>query len=275
MSKLVLFGFILVALLAVLLGSGYFATQQVDALYREALDVDAATQALRSDEMLQRATTLRNDLQKEGAWEALFTDEQMNGWLADDMVRNHPDLLPAEVTDPRVTISPEAITLYFRYQGESFSTVLSVSFDVYLAEENVIGLRLDSARAGALPVPMSQVIEYIQEAAVAMELKIEWKQSDGDPVALITIPPQRDDGNQLLRIEQLRLDEGKIYIAGRIDPTAANRSAGESGHVQPYPLDQSAARVNNQRRSPSLARTSVTRPVSRLPAKSMTHSSSD
>ena len=275
MNKLVLFGFILVASLAVLLGSGYFATQQVDALYREALDVDAATQALRSDEMLLRATTLRNDLQKEGAWAALFTDEQMNGWLADDMLRNHPDLLPAEVTDPRVTISPEAITLYFRYQGESFSTVLSVSFDVYLAEENVIGLRLDSARAGALPVPMSQVIEYIQEAAVAMELKIEWKQSDGDPVALITIPPQRDDGNQLLRIEQLHLDEGKIYIAGRIDPADANRSAGESGHVQPYPLDQSAARVNNQRRSPSLARASITRPVSRSPAKSTTHSSSD
>ena len=33
MSKLVLLGFILVLLLAVLLGSGYFATQHVDASY--------------------------------------------------------------------------------------------------------------------------------------------------------------------------------------------------------------------------------------------------
>jgi uncharacterized protein YpmS len=240
MSKLVIFGFILVVLLAVLLGSGYFATQQVDASYRAALEVDDATQAVRSDEMLQRATALRNDLRKEGTWAALFTDEQMNGWLAVDMVRNHPDLLPGEVSDPRVTISPEAVTLYFRYQGESFSTVFSVEFDAYLAEENVIGLRLAGARAGKLPVPMNQVIEYMQEAAAQMDLKIEWKQSDGDPVALLTIPPQRDDGNQLMRIEQLRLDEGKIYVAGRIEPADLDRSSGEAGRVQPYPLNQSA-----------------------------------
>ena len=94
-------------------------------------------------------------------------------------------------------------------------------------------------------------------------------------VALLTIPPQHDDGNQLLRIEQLRLDEGRIYVAGRIEPATANRSSGEDGRVQPFGWNQSAARVSDQPSLPSLARANVTRPVSRPPATSTTISSSD
>src|SRR5688572_28758959 len=67
----------------------YRASQQVPDFYREAIIADSQRQAAASKEMLRTATALVNDAQQEGEWEAEFTEEQINGWLAVDLVENH------------------------------------------------------------------------------------------------------------------------------------------------------------------------------------------
>ena len=85
------------------------------AFYRKAMDIDRAVLGKGSDRMLQQTTALASAVQKAGHWEALFTAEQINGWLAVDMVRNHPHTLPPELHDPRVAIDPERITVACRF----------------------------------------------------------------------------------------------------------------------------------------------------------------
>lgn len=192
----------------------YGASQQVPEFYRQALETDPARRREASDAMLQRATALANDVKKEGRWQGLFTAEQINGWLAVDLVENHPDLLPGDISDPRVAIEPEGLTVAFRFQRGKINTVLSLSADAYLTEPNVAALRIRKARAGMLPLPLEKVLEYISKAAKRLELKLEWRQADGDPVALISIPPPRDEEDRLVQIETLRLGKGEVYVSG-------------------------------------------------------------
>jgi len=192
----------------------YRASQHVPEFYQEALKTDARVQQDASEEMVRQATALASEVDKEGQWEAVFTAEQINGWLAVDMVRNHADLLPEVLSDPRVAIEPEQLRIACRLDQGSWTSVVSLAVDAYLAEPNVVALRIREARAGALPLPLEGILKRISEEASQMNVQIRWRQADGDPVVEVSIPPPRDADDKAIRIETLRLGEGSVYVSG-------------------------------------------------------------
>jgi len=190
----------------------YLALRYEPAFYRKALTADPEALEKASDRMLQKTAALAGALKKKGHWEALFTAEQINGWLAVDLVKNHPDVLPSALRDPRVAIGPRCVTLACRFQRGGVDGVLSLTVEPYVPEPNVIALRIVSARVGLLPAPRGQVIEQLAKAAQAMHIGIQWRRSGGDPVALLTMAP--GDVEPPYRIESLRLGDGEIFLAG-------------------------------------------------------------
>ena len=217
--RLLLVIFIAVLLVALLvLLCLYLAAQYEPAFYREALEADPAEQEKASDQMLQQATALASALKKEGRWEAVITAEQINGWLAVDMVKNHPNALPPTLRDPRVTIGPSAITVACRFEQSGQSSVVSLTVEPYMSEPNVLALRIVKARAGLLPMPLDKIFDRLSQAARDMRLHLEWRQAGGHPVALLTLPAAEDNGRQV-RIETLRLGDGEVYLAGSTEKT--------------------------------------------------------
>jgi uncharacterized protein YpmS len=198
------------AAIAIVLLGLYLAAQYEPAFYREAVEVDPAAQQEASDKMLQQTTALASAVRKRGQWEALFTAEQINGWLAVDLVKNHPNALPPGFSDPRVAIDSKQITIACRFEQNGYSSVLSLTVEPYVPKPNVIAMRIVKARAGLLPMPLGQVIDRIEKAAHDMHFRLQWRRT-GDPVAMFSLPSGDD---QSLQIESLRLGEGEIYVAG-------------------------------------------------------------
>ena len=196
----------------------YRATQQAPEFYRQALAAPHPRQDEASEELIEQAATLANQAQRQGRWDALFTAEQINGWLAVDLERNYADSLPPGVSEPRIHISPEGATLACRWQEGQLSTVFSLTAEVYAAEPNVLGLRIENARAGKLPVPLDRVLEVVTQAAAELDWLIEWRQIDGDPTALITIPPPEGHDDSAIWIEALELRDGAVYLSGHTLP---------------------------------------------------------
>lgn len=205
-------GAVLVVLL--MLGGIYWAAQQAPQFYEETLHADPAKQAAASDAMLQQATALVSDVKNKDQWRTLFTAEQINGWLAVDLPKNHADSLPAGVSDPRVHIQADELTLACRYEGGGMKTVLSLTVDIYLARPNVIAVRIKKARAGRLPLPLDKVLDTITQAAQRLDVPLEWQQEASDPIALFSIPPQRGGKGKHIRVESLSLGDSEIYLAG-------------------------------------------------------------
>ncbi len=216
-----LFRVLIFSLLAIVLVLGglvlwaYFASQREPEFYQRALKIQPQTLAVASDQMLRQATELYSEVQTERRWDAVFTAEQINGWLAVDLERNHPNTLPKEVSDPRVAISPDGVVLACRYESDSIATVFSLRVDVYLAKPNVVALRFKHARAGSLPLPLNRVLEGVSEAALKLNLPLHWQQAEGDPVALVEIPPPVDEHDASICVESLQLRDGALYLAGK------------------------------------------------------------
>jgi hypothetical protein len=199
-------------LLALVLLGLYLATRYEPTFYREAMQIDPAALDKASDRMVQQATALANAVRNEGHWEALFTAEQINGWLAVDMVKNHSKVLPPTLHNPRVAIDSKQLVIACRFQDAGIDTVLSLAVEPYVTKLNVVHLRIIKARAGLLPMPLGPVLEHLSRAARDLHIHLQWRRSGGDPVAVLSLPAA--DDRQPVQVESIRLGDGEIYIAG-------------------------------------------------------------
>lgn len=192
----------------------YSGMHHVPAFYREAVAADPHEEEAASKVMLQQTAQLANAFQRKGEWESLFTAKQVNGWLAVDLVRNHPQALPPIFRNPRVEITADHVTVAGLLKTDHYWSVVSLTVEPSLPEPNVLALRLRNARAGLLPVPQRKILDALTQLAKQLHWRLEWRQADGDPVALLTLPTDPEGKGRCVRLETLRLGAGEIYLAG-------------------------------------------------------------
>jgi hypothetical protein len=223
-KRIAVFGVMAMLLLAFgFAGGAYWAYRQVPEFYEESLQVDEQTQREANDELLAQATALASAARQHGKWSAAFTAEQINGWLAIDLPENYPGLLPGEVSAPRVKIAPGRATVACRYDDGKVSTVVSLDVEGSMPEPSVLALKIHKMRAGAIPLPLSKVLDGVAEAAASIDLPLEWRKSGGAPTAIIHLPPTVGDKGTQYILESLELQDGKLILAGHTAPS--NNSA--------------------------------------------------
>lgn len=223
-SKILKFAAILLGALAVLLVlamlGAWQASQHEEEWYVEATtDVEPVVQeqlAEAGDELERQALNLRNEARHRGIWEAVFTDDQVNGWLAFDLKEKFPGKLPSTVRDPRVKFDANDAKVAFRVKTSKVDSVVVVAVDVYLTEQpNEVAVRLHDARAGLLPLPKKRVIDTVNKAARKANVRVTWAQNEGDPVALFVVPEQIKQIEGRLELEAVEVRDGEIYFTGR------------------------------------------------------------
>jgi hypothetical protein len=192
----------------------YEAVQDVRPFYREAMAVQPSVLREAGQELNSRAAALVNEVQRDEPWQAHFTEDQLNGWLAFDLPEKHAHLIPHDIADPRVSIEDQQLKLGVRYMGERIKTVLSVDVEPYLAEPNVVGLRILSANAGTLPVPLGEVTERMTRAAVRFGIPLTWIQESETPTALVTLRVKSRRSGRSLQLDALEVGPGAIMLRG-------------------------------------------------------------
>ncbi len=192
----------------------YRASQHVPEFYRRALEVDKAAQAEAADRMERLTFEMSGDLQRPRHWQMVFTADEINGWLAVELPKKFPALLPPAMQDPRVAISPQGIVLACRYQQDRLQSVLSLAIVPYVPQSDVLALRIGQPRAGLLPLPMDKVLSGVSQAVKETDLDVQWQQAGGDPVLRITLPSIPGKHRKRVRIESLQLRDGELCVEG-------------------------------------------------------------
>jgi hypothetical protein len=212
--------------LLVILGGAYYATRQVRPFYEQAIQIKPEVLERGSRELESRATALLSDARRAGEWHAVFTAEQINGWLAlqlDEFHQSEP--LSDRIRDPRVAISPELLTMGFRTSSGGVESVVSVDANVSLTDEGAVAIQLKSVRAGALPLPVMQLADEIAAACQRMSLPVRWMQQAGKPVAIVELDTDETTSRRKFSIDELKLGDGELYVAGHTTLTDPGRVA--------------------------------------------------
>ncbi len=208
----------LVGFFVVLVGVVFFlyqSAQRIPDFYQAALEIDVEKYEAAGDEFESQVLKLQNDLQVEGRWEAEFTQEQINGWLATDMPKKFPDTLPRNVRDPRVAITSGKIKLAFKFESSRFSGIVVCEGDVYCTDQsNQLAIRIDDVRAGVVSLPISKWLDEVSDGISRSGFSMQWTEEDGKPVALVTLPSDTIGGGDVI-VESIELLEGKVRLKGQ------------------------------------------------------------
>lgn len=150
-------------------------------------------------------------------WNIIFTQDQLNSYFDEDFVRlGDAELLKKQgITEPRIAFEPDRIRLGFRYGNDSWSTIFSVDFRLWLApkELNVVALEILGRRFGALPVPAQSLCETLSDLARQKNIEVTWYRHNQNPVALLRFHGDRARPSAHLR--RLELRQGSLTIGGQ------------------------------------------------------------
>ena len=124
---------------------------------------------------------LRNDIENEPEWEAVFTDKEVNAWLAEDLMKDFAREVPPQVQEPRVAFETGLVTLAFQFHQGPMKAVVWVVAEAEVPEPNTLELSLLKIRAGALPVPADEVLENLVQFARQRGADVKWARVDGVP----------------------------------------------------------------------------------------------
>jgi len=192
----------------------WYSIRHVPEFYRQALSTDRARLEKSNKQLLRRTAALRNELRRIGVWQTRFTAEEINGWLAVDVPKNHPGLLPPEIEEPRVSISSDSILIGARYIGRVIS-VVSLELSVHLPEENVVAIRVRKLRVGDVPWGLSTIIDEVVASARDLGIGVQQTQIDGDPLLLFMLSDYWEAEGRKVELVGLELEDGAVVIRGR------------------------------------------------------------
>jgi hypothetical protein len=193
----------------------WFSVTYEPSYYRDMVSLPREQRAGRAKKFVAQSLQLRNDIVNEPIWEAVFTDQEVNAWLAEDLVTSFADQLPPEVAEPRVLFELNRITLAFQLRQGGVQTVITVVGCPRVPGGNTIELTLEKIRAGILPVPADHILDRIVEHARSHGIDMEWARKDGHPVVHVRYTPHV--GREDVQLQELQIRDHQIRLAGRSD----------------------------------------------------------
>jgi hypothetical protein len=193
----------------------WFSLTYEPSYYRDMVRLPREQRAGSAKRFVAQSLQLRNDISNEPIWEAVFTDQEVNAWLAEDLVTSFADQLPPEVAEPRVLFELNRITLAFQLRQGGVQSVITVVGRPRVPGGNTIELTLEKIRAGILPVPADNILDRIVEYARSHGIDVEWSRKDGYPVVLLRYTPHI--GREDVQLQELQIHNHQIRLAGRSD----------------------------------------------------------
>jgi hypothetical protein len=173
----------------------------------------------RAKHFVAQSLQLRNDIANEPRWQASFTADEVNAWLAEDLMKFFADLVPPGVRDPRVAFEPDRLTLAFQLDQGPFRSIISVVARIDVPESNEIAIAIEKIRAGVLPVSPEQLVQQLGNHALSRGVDLRWEHDGPELVARIRY--RANVHRRDISLEHVILSDGRVILEGRSDSTTS------------------------------------------------------
>ena len=110
-------------------GTVLWALLETPPFYREVVDSqpNRVAREKAAKKFVQHTIQLADDVKHADAWSVEFTQEQVNGWLAEELEQKYDELVPEGVRQPRVQFDEGLFRIGFLYEREHWGGVVSLS----------------------------------------------------------------------------------------------------------------------------------------------------
>ncbi|MEN0110217.1 MAG: hypothetical protein AAF805_05800 [Planctomycetota bacterium] len=214
------------ALLVIVTGgtmaSMYWAATAGVPEYDAVLPIDPVVAEPARRELESRLSTLFSDAQTLSEWSTVLTQTQVNAWLAARLPTQHPGFARSGVTQPRVRIAGDGVTLMFRSEASRLPGVVRVAVRPQAGDEGELVLRVDSATFGTLPMPLDALVAQLRETPLAKVAPVRWSQTEAETALVLDLERIDAGGGRTLRIVGIDVRDGELLVRGEsLEPAAS------------------------------------------------------
>lgn len=217
LKKLFLIAFVCVILLALAVLYCVSEAQKVPEFYAAVLEHDNEISKVEGDKFERNLALLNNAFRRVTPWKLKFTQDEVNGWLSSDLDEKFGDLVPKEISDPRVVFTEHDVRIAFKYEKKGMKGIVVATCDIFCTEnENEFAIKLLEVRSGVVKLPIGPWLERITEGFQFAGIDVSWSDEDNKPVALIQMPDQLSSNglHQYVILEAIDIRPGQLVIAG-------------------------------------------------------------
>lgn len=211
-------GLTLLVALILILGGIAFSLKHQPAFYKAALADRTPVAARREQATKFEQTTLQlvNEIRFEDRWSHELSDDMVNGWLAEELPAKCPDLLPPDISAPRVKFEKGNLLLAFQAQRGMWHGVVSSRIRPWVSGPNQLALEIESMRVGLVPVPVDELIGDLVNGLKNAGWRLEWKTSGKSEVLVVSLDPDEiASAGERAVLESVELEPKRLRISGR------------------------------------------------------------
>ena len=172
----------------------------------------AAEQAARR--LVTRGSALHAALREVGRWEGVFSEREINAFLAIDLPRNHAAVLPGWCREPRVEFLPGGLRAAMRVGRGSLAATLWIDAEVTLQGPSQLRVVLTRTRLGILPLPAGPLLGAMARRLEGFGAVAEIRRGGARSALVVYIPSAPAAGGASHWLEAIRLAAGEVAVAG-------------------------------------------------------------
>jgi len=224
----------LLALLALLVWGLVCSVKYQPDFYQTALAASAPSEIRReqADEFVRTTVRLIDEIRNDDSWSHEFSEEAVNGWLAEELPAKYGELLPPEVTAPRVKFEQGKVLIAFQVRHGMWKGVVSGSVHPFVAGPNRLALEFQSVRIGLIPVPVDEILGDFVTQMNAGGWRMQWQTNGKKDVLVLDLADDLvlDREGERPILEAVDLESRLLRITGR-----RSSETGETTHLAERP----------------------------------------
>ena len=216
--------------LALVAGGLGLSLKHQPAFYQSALadNVPPETRREQAKAFVQSTLRLVDDIRYDDRWSDEFSEEAVNGWLAEELPTKYRDWLPPDVSQPRVKFEDGLLLLAFQARRGMWTGVVSSRIRPWVSGANQLALEIQSARIGLIPVPVDEIVGDLVKNLNSSGWRMQWKNTGKQDVLVVDLDSAVDTtgGSERPVLESVELGSKFLRISGRRTAEVAAHPAG-------------------------------------------------
>ena len=205
--------------LALVVGGLALSLKHQPAFYQSALseNVPPETRQEQAKAFVQTTLRLVDDIRYDDRWSHEFSEDAVNGWLAEELPTKYREWLPPDVAAPRVKFEDGVLLLAFQARRGFWKGVVSGRIRPWVSGPNQLALEIQSARIGLIPVPVDEIVGDLVKNLNSSGWRMQWKNSGKQDVLVVDLDSAKDSADDGERpvLESVELGPKMLRISGR------------------------------------------------------------
>ena len=207
------------ALLALVGGGFVWSLKYQPIFYSSALATSAPPELRReqADEFVRTTVQLINEIRNDESWSQEFSEEAVNGWLAEELPVKYGELLPSEIAAPRIKFEEGTLLLAFQVRHGMWNGVVSGRVRPWVSGPNQLALEIHSVRIGLIPIPIEEMLGDFVNHMNSNGWSLRWRSSGKQDVLVVDLDDNLSPGAHDERpvLESVDLEPNLLRISGR------------------------------------------------------------